>query len=148
MIDEVIQQIRYISLNLYPFLIAKVGLKNALVELVDKSFKKEKYFYSYYISDDIDAIQKDKAVDLYRIMQELFSNIIKHAGASEINIEIVKEVRYYCVKVSDNGRGFNYQQERTKNTLGLTSIIERVKSLKGSVDFRSGKEGTQVSIRF
>jgi two-component system, chemotaxis family, CheB/CheR fusion protein len=86
-------------------------------------------------------------LSLYRIIQELINNILKHSGASRAFIELVKDANQIMLKVKDNGKGFDYQKLEKHRGLGLSSIRNRANLLGGTmkVDSKPGK-GTLVTI--
>ncbi len=95
-------------------------------------------------------IQKEYKIFLYRMVSELLNNIIKHAKASQIELEIRKEKDFYSIIVRDNGVGFNNKPNKKvtrKGGFGLMSIVERVDSIKGSFEIKSKlNKGTEAII--
>jgi signal transduction histidine kinase len=98
------------------------------------------------LSEDIGRTRK---VMLFRIIQELCNNILKHADARKVFIQMLQHGAEISLIVEDDGRGFDFHSTaRTSHSLGLKNIESRVKFLKGAwdVDSVSG-EGTTVMIR-
>jgi two-component system, NarL family, sensor kinase len=86
-------------------------------------------------------------INLYRIIQELISNILKHSKASEVSIQLLKKVARLNIVVEDNGIGFDIDQIKNKKGMGLKNIESRVDSLKGEFNIDSGKgAGTTITI--
>lgn len=86
-------------------------------------------------------------MNVYRIVQELLNNIIKHANASEITIQLIKSSDNINLTVEDDGRGFDPEEARKKKGLGLSNIDLRVKKLSGRWNIDSGKgKGTTIII--
>jgi signal transduction histidine kinase len=86
---------------------------------------------------------------LYRIIQELLNNIIKHAQATEAIVQFNREGNRLSVTVEDNGRGFNVADSDGKTHAGLSSVESRVKYLNGELSIDSQKEvGTTVLMDF
>ena len=84
---------------------------------------------------------------LYRIIQELLNNIIKHSDATEAIIQFVKEGNRLNITIEDNGKGFS-GQINTKG-MGLTSVKERVQYLKGVLSIDSETLlGTTIMMEF
>ena len=91
-------------------------------------------------------IHKDLEINIYRILQESFSNVIKHAKASEINLEIIAKKAFLEITFKDNGSG--YDQNANIIGQGLLGIKERVALLKGSLNIISNENtGTLLSIK-
>jgi signal transduction histidine kinase len=97
----------------------------------------------------IDGGSTDNSVEiiLFRVLQEIVNNIIKHANATEINIQFVKHDKELSLLVEDNGVGFDTKKREDFEGIGLKNIELRIKFLKGNVYFDSflGK-GTTVNI--
>ena len=85
-------------------------------------------------------------ITIFRILQELINNIIKHSQANEVSIQLIKNQSHTIVIVEDNGVGFSVKGE--KNGIGLLNINSRLDSVAGSVNFSPSVEsGTLVTIR-
>lgn len=83
-------------------------------------------------------------INLYRVIQESVNNALKHANSTKIEVSITKEGNSYMVSISDNGRGFDTDAERTGN--GLDNIRKRIAETGGDVIFTSSGTGTTISI--
>lgn len=85
-------------------------------------------------------------VGLYRISQELINNIIKHSGATEVNIQLSKTKRHLLLVVEDNGKGFKFDEK--KDGIGLINMKSRVNTIKGEINYESSTQtGTVATIR-
>ena len=86
---------------------------------------------------------------LYRIIQELLNNIMKHAQATEVIIQFIKDGNRLSVVVEDNGRGFNTLQAEQNKSAGLGTVKSRVDYLNGHLTIDSEKGvGTTVMMDF
>ena len=96
-----------------------------------------------------DRIEKNTEIIIYRIVQELLNNVLKHAEASEALIQLIRENSRLNVVVEDNGKGFDTGILNDNKGAGWTNIRSRVEYLKGQMDLHSepGK-GTLVNIEF
>jgi len=85
---------------------------------------------------------------IYRVVQELIHNVIKHASASRLDIQIVKHRDRIVLTVEDDGAGFDMQYQKTNgNGLGLRNIETRVSSLSGTVEIDSAPgKGTLIIV--
>lgn len=146
MIDSAVDEVRSISQNLQPGSLMKLGLIPALKDLFNK-FDGEAYpdidFQHYNVPVKMDNMI---ALSIYRIIQELLYNSIKHAQASEILIQINKEEDELIIQFEDDGIGYDPDNLRHKG-MGLENINSRMLFLKGemTVDSRPD-EGTSVII--
>ena len=94
-------------------------------------------------------IEKSSEIIIYRIIQELLNNIMKHAAATEAMVQLIKEEGRLSIIVEDNGKGFDTALLKENKGAGLTNIQSRVDYLKGRLDIHAepGK-GTLVNIEF
>jgi two-component system, NarL family, sensor kinase len=84
---------------------------------------------------------------LYRVIQECVNNVIKHSGANNLDISLIKDADGISATVEDNGRGFDTNYKQNFEGIGLKNIRSRVDFLKGTVDFDSSPgKGTLVAI--
>lgn len=145
MIDKSCQQVRAISHNLVP-----PSLKNfSLVEAIEDYCTTMNSIYHpkisfYKLGDNFNLSQKAE-INIFRIIQELVNNSIKHADATEVDVQISYRNNNLQLTIEDNGIGFN-----TNNTnghgIGLKSVRSRVTYLSGKLDLNSNEKGTSYTI--
>ena len=147
--DHLIQMVRRIATSLRPSILDDLGLVPAL-EWHTKDFQQRtgiKCIFSHHLERYSDTIEGEHATALFRIAQELFTNVLRHANASEIKLNLRKENAAIVLDVIDNGRGISQEEIRQSTSLGLRGINERVAPFNG--EFRiigeTGK-GTIASI--
>ena len=100
-------------------------------------------------NQDFKSFPKEKNLNIYRIVQEILSNSIKHSGAETISLLVrTFDEKNFKIIISDGGKGFDLKSAlKTKNHFGLKNIQTRAKSLGGQVNFFTEEgEGTQVSV--
>lgn len=100
-------------------------------------------------NQDFKSFPKEKNLNIYRIVQEILSNAIKHSGAEKISLLVrTFDEKNLKIIISDGGKGFDLKSAlKTKNHFGLKNIQTRVKTLGGQVNFFTEEgEGTQVSV--
>ena len=100
--------------------------------------------------DDCHFDNDTKAI-LFRVLQELINNTIKHAEASKINIKFEKDNNQIKIQYHDNGKGFDFEKivNSDKAGLGLKNILNRINTLGGTIDFSSEEgKGLNVDIAF
>jgi two-component system NarL family sensor kinase len=93
----------------------------------------------------------DKKIEtiIFRILQEFFTNTIKHSKATNLDVNLLYKSNTLHVTVKDNGVGFDYHQARAKNGIGLTNIETRTKLIGATVDYKSNVgEGTTLSLTY
>lgn len=148
LIDEAYGKIRAIAHAKNSGLMAKQGLLQAVNQMAEKISIVKGLEIS--VSDHgLDTrLENSMELTLFRIIQELLTNVIKHAEATEVNIHITNHGDTLNVLVEDNGKGFKtHQITNTANGMGLKSIDKRISHLQGSLDIESElTKGTVVII--
>jgi signal transduction histidine kinase len=146
LVDESCKEVRNVSHNMMPNALLKSGLSNAVKEFIDKidSAVLKVNLYTEGLQTRLDS---NMETVLYRVIQECVNNVIKHSGANELDISLVKDSDGIAATIEDNGKGFVVTEAAKADGMGLSNIHTRIKYLKGTVDFDStpGK-GTLVAI--
>ena len=147
-VDQTIQELRHISHNLIPEEL-NFGIVNALEEMSRKINDAGTTRVQLEISEHWDSKGLDKQFELslYRIVQEVLSNMIKHADATLIRICLRQKGNNILLSVADNGKGFDLSTIRESKGLGWKNVTGRVKLLNGRMNIQSEKAGgTQIEI--
>ncbi len=140
-IDEVIRRFRQISYNLLPNTLVRKGFVAAAHEFAGKMNDLGSVHIEFTCNTDI-KLSGENEVNLYRIIQEIIHNAIKHSGAKNLIINIYKEDDMVILSAADNGVGFNYEPSREGTTgLGMLNMQSRAALLKArlTVDAQTGK---------
>lgn len=146
-LDESISEMRRVAHNMMPEALMKLGLQQALQDYCDSLSESQ----SFKINGEFYGLEKrmDSSTEIvvYRIVQELLNNVVKHSGATIILAQVMRHDNNLSITVEDNGSGFNRQQTDLLKGTGLKNIQSRVDYLKGQLDIKSipGK-GTSVHI--
>ena len=90
-------------------------------------------------------LTEEQTFHIFRIVQELLQNVIKHAHAANTIVQISYNAKRLYLTVEDDGKGFDMETAKKKNGMGLKNIETRVKILKGRIDFQTAS-GTSVLI--
>ena len=131
-IDEVIKRFREISYNLLPNTLVRKGLIKAIEEFVGKMQLTNGLQISF--DGNIERLDADKEINIYRVIQEIVHNTIKHARASLLHISVNQTDRLLLIKTNDDGIGFNYKEmESSSGGLGLLNLQSRVDVLHGNL---------------
>lgn len=143
-----IQEVRNISHNLMPNLIVEEGLEAALDELCNRNIKASDLNIHFRMIGYEKRLEEHIEISIFRIVQEVVNNTLKHSGASELTIAIEITDNKLTLKTEDDGIGFKLTDKtRKQNGIGLSNISVRVDLLKGNLRIRStpGK-GTSIMI--
>ena len=149
MIDTSIQELRRVAHNMMPEMLIKFGLDEALKEYCI-TINGTKLIAVKYQSFGLETrLESSTEIIIYRIVQELLNNTMKHAGATEVFVQLVREGNRFNMVVEDNGKGFDTSSVESNTGAGLANIRSRVDYLKGQLDIHAepGK-GTLVNIEF
>ena len=146
-LDEIIKRMREISNDLLPNTLLQKGLAAAMQESIEKLHYSNnlQVKFAYH---DIPQLAQQKAVNIYRMFQEIIHNTVKHAGAKELRIELKMDQGKLILLTEDNGIGFDYSARSKDNTgLGLRNLLSRTEMLGGNmyIDSRKGK-GTKYTF--
>lgn len=148
MLDSSINEMRRVAHNMMPEALVKFGLDTALNDFcteVDQSGALHVIYQSIGIKDE--NFPQTTAITIYRIVQELLNNSMKHASAKNAMVQVSKTNGNISITVEDDGKGFNTAILEASKGIGWTNIQSRVEYLRGKLDVKSepGK-GTSVHI--
>ncbi|PRX57695.1 sensor histidine kinase [Flagellimonas meridianipacifica] len=149
-LDASLQELRTIARNLMPETLVKFGLKAALNDYCSNMTGGGTTVMLQYYGEE-EGIPLSHQVTIFRIIQELINNAVKHAGASEVLIQYIRDSKQVHITVEDNGIGIPDEvlAENEGKGMGLGNLRTRVAYLKGKLDFHSDEtEGTTVNIHF
>jgi signal transduction histidine kinase len=148
LVDKTIEEVRHISHNLIPEEL-NFGLFNALESLCEKINNSKKTQATLRVPDSIKhyVFEKQNELSIYRIVQEVLNNMVKHAEANHININILQNEKQLLIQIKDDGKGFNTKNINEGKGLGWKNIQARVKMLNGKLEITSEKlTGTEIEI--
>jgi len=147
LITSIGKDIRNIAMGLKPKILEELGLEPALQSLVD--FVSEKYkikgiFRQYNLGA---RYKPEYELNLYRIVQELLNNVVRHAEATRFTLQVFDNDETVNITLEDDGKGFNVPHVlNSKEGLGLQSLYHRVKQHNGFIEITSDAEGTEVLV--
>ncbi|HMP94491.1 MAG TPA: sensor histidine kinase, partial [Phnomibacter sp.] len=147
-IDQVVQRFREISYNLMPNTLVRKGLFYALREYLEKMNGLNGLQIGWHYDEDI-HLKPDQALNLYRLVQEIVHNTLKHAKATRLDIAIRKTGNGLHLSSYDNGIGFQFPKKGLIETdgLGLMNMISRAEVLGGELQVKTAPgQGTQFSM--
>ncbi|RYU89270.1 tetratricopeptide repeat protein [Mucilaginibacter terrigena] len=146
MVDESCKEVRTIAHQMMPNVLLKLGLTSALRDFVNK-IDSHRLKIVLDVAGLANRLDSSIEIVLYRVIQETVNNVIKHAKASLLDIQLQMEGDEVSVTIEDNGRGFDTSDKEKFEGIGLKNIITRVEYLKGTVDISSSPgKGTLVAI--
>lgn len=147
LLEETVSEVRHISHNLMPVSLSSNGLGTALEQLFDKLRAPGKLAIEVHLEADFTAFDAQSQMALYRIVQEVLHNMVKHAEASRIIVDIQEDTGELLLSIADDGKGFDTSQLGQSNGLGWRNLNTRVGLLKGSMEVNSKPgRGTLVFV--
>jgi two-component system, NarL family, sensor kinase len=148
MLDSSIKEMRRVAHNMMPEALIRFGLDTAMKDFCNEINQSGALKVNYQ-SIGIEGVVMDStiAITLYRIVQELLNNVMKHAGATSAIVQVTKSNELLSLTVEDDGKGFETSILKMNKGIGWVNIQNRVDFLKGKLDIRSKEgEGTSVQI--
>jgi PAS domain S-box-containing protein len=145
-INTIIAEIRNISRSLVPSSIEDLGLTASLQDLMDNIRIANIIEVEFYPDSEVETlINENYKLTLYRIVQEQVNNVLKHAGASKLIVELFQDNNKIELVITDNGTGFN--PETVKKGHGLKNMRSRAELLNGTMEIISATgKGTKLKI--
>jgi signal transduction histidine kinase len=146
--DELIAEVRRISTELRPAILDDVGLDAALAWQAEEFTRRTKIACTLHsgLSDD-DHIPRAIATAVFRVFQEALTNVIRHAGATHVDVRIEEASTGLIMTVSDDGEGIAPDKLENPRSLGLLGMRERARRLGGTVTIERRKpHGTTVTL--
>jgi signal transduction histidine kinase len=143
--NTALEEVRSISRGLYPAVLKQLGLTESVEQLVYDLDERTKFLFFSEIAE-IDAYFTEKeTLNFYRFIQESLHNIVKHSEATSVTITIAKKEKIVSITIHDNGKGFDVSEKMKLNSLGLKTLLERIRILNGTltIDSKPGK-GTSL----
>jgi signal transduction histidine kinase len=146
-LDEAMGLKRRVVEDLRPSLLDHFGLPTALRAYVDAACAKAAVQADLHLPEDGDPVPKDIAITLFRIVQEGLNNILRHAGAKKVTLELLAANGEYAFTLKDDGRGFDPNSARDTWSHGIMGMQQRVRALGGRFSLESAPgRGTTLRV--
>jgi len=143
-----LEELRTISRALHPANLERLGPSAAIRTMIDEVDENTDIFFTYDI-ENIDALlSKEASLHLYRIIQEILNNMVKHAYTKSASVTIEKKAMTIKTVIADNGKGFDHSEKlKSSVSLGMKTLLERAKILNSKIDIKSQlNKGTTVTL--
>jgi two-component system NarL family sensor kinase len=148
MLEQATGDVRKISHNMMPGLLTKLGFYEAVEDLFEHISDTKGLNAVCTITGDQERLSENKEIMLYRIVQEMVNNTLKHAEARNIELQIQVLAGRLDIKYTDDGKGFDFKSKLDTESIGLKSIQSRVSFLNGKleIDSQPGK-GVKYALK-
>lgn len=144
-VDSLCNEVRTLSHQMMPMALRENGMAEAIKQLVNRSFSNTEIDADVVVLGVQDRFPEKIEIHLYRILQELIANIIKHANATKVGVQLVLRKDALVLIVEDNGVGF--EAKGKPDGIGIGNIYSRVDALRGEMKIRSSPEnGTCIHL--
>lgn len=144
-IQQLSSDVHRISHELHPSKLTQLGLEAALRGFCRETQAAHGVKIGFEASNVPHSVPSDISLCLYRIGQEALQNVVKHSGASLTNVALRADDGVISLLVSDNGSGFDAESVRSKDSLGLISMQERIRAVNGTITIESVPDaGTKI----
>lgn len=148
LLDDTIQTVRDLATQLRPGVLDTLGLTAAIEWQVQDFQARTGIECEIWLCPEPKDLPQEKATALFRILQEILTNIIRHADATRVVIHLIPTAGALLLSVADNGRGITTGNLRDAKSLGLLGMRERALMVGGEVDFEGATErGTTVTVK-
>jgi PAS domain S-box-containing protein len=148
LIDSTIQTVRRVATQLRPGLLDDLGLAAAIEWQAQELAERTGINCELYLGDEDIVLDRDLATAVFRIFQEMLTNVARHAEATEVQVELEEGPDKLVLIVRDNGKGITPGQISDPHSLGLIGMRERARSWGGDVIFQSVPgQGTVITVR-
>lgn len=148
LLDQAIRETRELSYELTPSVLRDFGF-NAGVREMAQRLSTPQFRIKTIINSRADLVKPEVQLYVFRMIQELINNCIKHANATEAEIRVCTEDEITTLVISDNGTGFEKEvEESLSQGSGIRGIKNRIFLLNGKIDLQTSAKGTSIAIEF
>ncbi|MGC3975535.1 MAG: sensor histidine kinase [Nitrospira sp.] len=147
-LGKVSDDVRQLAYRFHPSILDDLGLTKAVRRLVDDFSASTGLETLYVHQDPISVVPPDIAACVYRVAQESLNNVVRHAQATEVEVELICEEDMISLSIRDNGLGFDLEHiEQSRPRLGLLSMKERLRLVHGTLEVvTTPSHGTHIQI--
>jgi len=130
--------------KLRPGSLDNLGLVETINDLVGVWQKQHPSMKVSFKHNKVENLSEKISINIYRIIQEGMNNCLKHADASEVNINLMADKKFLKISFSDNGKGFDTKMLKSSKQFGIVGMRERIQGLNGKFELQSGENGTII----
>lgn len=147
-ISNAVNEIRRISRSLVPASLSDLGLILSIEDLIENIKLTKSIKVEFYHSGDIEtSVFEQGKLMLFRIIQEQVTNVLKHADASQLVIELIADSTSISLSITDNGKGFDIEKVKARKGVGLHNIANRTELFNGRMNMvTSPGNGCKLNI--
>lgn len=143
--DKIAREAREISHQMMPIALRELGLIPAIDDVLERTLNLHNIAYTFEHDGFESRFEPRIEISIFRIIQELINNVIKHSGAKNVLLNLIKTKTQITLVFEDDGVGFD--GKKVKSGVGMTSLNSRLQMINGNIRFETQKTGTAVFIR-
>ncbi len=147
LLDSTVAAARRISADLRPMMLDDLGLVAAAEWLVDNFTTRTGIPCTLALGNGDLDLPDPYATTIFRVLQECLTNVAKHAGATHVHVDFMRDAEHAVLTVTDNGRGFAAEASSPTGSFGLIGMRERAYIVGGELTLSSTEGGTRVQLR-
>jgi len=148
LVRQLISDLKQLSLRLNSNRVVQLGLLEGLKTEVTRLNKIGYYNVEFEHDESNPITEANTTIILYRMVQEIINNIVKHSGAKRINIELRVLNNLLILVFNDDGKGFNFEEDLNSNGSGLMNLKYRAKLISAKLQIESSiGNGTNITIK-
>jgi PAS domain S-box-containing protein len=147
LIDATIETVRRISRELRPTVLDDLGLAAAIEWAIQEFQGRTSIECNLTVEPEDITLDSERSTAVFRILQEALTNIVRHSGATRVDIYLEKSDNRLSLEVRDNGRGITKNEIRDPKSLGLIGIKERALLWNGEISIEGTAEGTILMVK-
>jgi len=148
-IDASMSSVRTIAMGLRPSVLDDIGLIPAIKWYLSEVSSRANIKSSFRSNCEDIQLSKDLSINIYRIVQETITNVIKHANCKTLKLSAMLNNNEFQLRVADDGIGISHEDINKTGHFGLIGIRERVANFNGELEIRSNKpSGMVITITF
>ena len=147
---DMYEHVRDMMTLLRPSVLDELGFRLALENMIDDwNSHHEDVFCQLWFDESVGELDENQSINLYRIVQEALTNVVKHAGATEVKVHLKESVEAdgECLILDIHDDGIGFDVNAVTKGLGMHGIEERVEALNGTLVIESGPQGTHYLIK-
>jgi len=143
---KTLEEVRSISRGLYPAVLKQLGLSESIEQLILEIDEDTSLFCTAEIENIDSYFSKEESLNFYRFIQECINNSLKHAEATNLSVQVKNLPKSVLLQIKDNGKGFEVSEAIKNNSLGLKTLKERIRLLRGTMQIHSSPvKGTIIN---
>lgn len=146
-----ISEVRNIAYNMHPHQLERLGFTKAIRSIINDVSRSTDINFVFDTDNVDEVLSKESEINLFRVVQETISNIIKHSGATEVILKVMRKEDCIEILIVDNGKGFDIHSkafDEARQGFGLSGIEERIKFMNGEINIDSElNKGTTLKFK-